>query len=122
MEWETEEVTFDPLSVIATDDPVTCAAYPKQNVPWKDGEGSGTLPREIKSLAIKQNKIRQVRRSQTYMFGHLIPRNYLETMQFDKENKNSKWYDATKLKMESIQEYKVFKKWDKAILDKHKRL
>ena len=38
------------------------------------------------------------------------------------ENKNSKWYDAIKLEMESMLEYKVFKKWDKAILDKHKKV
>ena len=42
-------------------------------------------------------------------------------MQFDSENKNSKWYDAIKLHMDSMREYKVFKKWDKAILDKHKK-
>ena len=48
------------------------------------------------------------------MFGYLIPRNYMEAMQFDSENKNSKWYDAIKLEMESMLEYKVFKKWDKA--------
>ena len=41
-------------------------------------------------------------------------------MQFDSENKNSKWHDAIELEMESMLEYKVFKKWDKAILDKHK--
>ena len=28
------------------------------------------------------------------MFGYLIPRNYIEAMQFDSENKNSKWYGA----------------------------
>ena len=56
------------------------------------------------------------------MFGYLIPTNYMEAMQFDSENKNSKWYDAIKLEMESMIEYKVFKKWDKAILDKHKRV
>ena len=43
-------------------------------------------------------------------------------MQFDSENKNSKWYDAIKLEMESMLEYKVFKKWDKATLDKHKKV
>ena len=31
VEWETGEITFEPLSVIAADDPVTCAAYAKQN-------------------------------------------------------------------------------------------
>ena len=43
-------------------------------------------------------------------------------MQFDTENKNSKWYDAIQLEMETMLEYKVFKKWDKAILDKHKKV
>ena len=56
------------------------------------------------------------------MFGYLIPRNYMEAMQFDSENKNSKWYDVIKLEMESMLEYKVFKKWDKTILDKHKKV
>ena len=36
------------------------------------------------------------------MFGYLIPRNYMEAMQLDKENHNSKWYDAIKLEMESM--------------------
>ena len=46
----------------------------------------------------------------------------MEAIQFDSENNNSKWYDAIKLEMESMSEYKVFKKWDKAILDKHKKV
>ena len=31
VEWENGEVTIEPLSVIAADDPVTCAAYAKQH-------------------------------------------------------------------------------------------
>ena len=30
IEWETCEITFEPLSVIAADDPITCAAYVKE--------------------------------------------------------------------------------------------
>ena len=56
------------------------------------------------------------------MFGYLILRNYMEAMQFDSENNNSKWYDAIKLEMESMLEYKELKKCDKAILDKHKKV
>ena len=90
MEWETGEATFEPLSVIAADDPVTCAAN-MTCLLWKNGIGSGTLPKEIKSLLGQSNKekFRQVRRSQTYMFGYLISRNYMEAMQFDKENRHS---------------------------------
>ena len=31
VEWETGKITFEPLSIIAADDPVTCAAYAKEN-------------------------------------------------------------------------------------------
>ena len=31
VEWETGEITFEPLSIIPADDPVTCAAYAKEN-------------------------------------------------------------------------------------------
>ena len=126
VEWETGEITYKLLSIIAADDPVTCATYAKEN-DLLSIEGwcrFRNLAKKDKVLAraIKQSKIRQVRRSQTYMFRYLIPRNYMEAMQVDSENKNSKWYDAIKLEMDSMREYKVFKKWDKTILDKHKKV
>ena len=126
VEWETGEITFEPLSIIAADDPVSCAAYAKDNdlLALEGWHRFRSLAKKDKGIGrtIKQSKIRQLRRSQTYMFGYLIPRTYMEAMQFDSENKNSKWYDAIKLEMESMLEYKVFKKWDKAILDKHKEV
>ena len=76
VEWETGEVTFEPLSVIAADDPVTCAAYAKQHdpLPLEGWHRFRNLAKKEKVLAraINQSKIRQVRRSQTYMFGYLI--------------------------------------------------
>ena len=104
VEWETGEITFEPLSIIAPDDPVTCAAYAKENHLLEGWCRFRSLAKKDKVLAgaIKHSKIRQIRRSQTYMFGYLIPRNYMEAMQFDSENKNSKWYDANKVEMESM--------------------
>ena len=126
VEWETGEITFEPLSIIAADDLVTSAAYAKENdlLALEGWHRFRNLAKKDKILAraIKQSKIRQVRRSQTYMFGYLLHRNYMEAMQLDSENKNSKWYDAINLEMDSMREYKVFKKWDKAILDKHKKV
>ena len=91
VEWETGEITFEPLSIISPDDP---AAYAKENdlLALEGWHRFRSLAKKDKVLAraIKQSKIRQVRRSQTYMFGYLIPRNYMEAMQFDSENKNSK--------------------------------
>ena len=31
VDWETGEMTYEPLSVLAADDPVTCATYAKDN-------------------------------------------------------------------------------------------
>ena len=125
VEWETAEITFEPLSIIVAEYPVTFVAYAKENdlLASKGWCRFRSLAKKDKGLtrAIKQSKISQIRRSQTCMFGYLIPRNYMEVMQFDSENKNSKWYDVIKLEMESVLEYKVFKRWDKAILDKHKK-
>ena len=126
VEWETGEITFEPLSIIAADGPVPCAAYANENdlLALEGWCRFRSLAKKDKALAraIKQSKIRQVRRFQIYMFGYLIPRNYMGAMQFDSENKHSKWYDAIKLEMESMLEYKVFNKGDKAILDKHKKV
>ena len=36
------------------------------------------------------------------MFGFLIPRKYIEALEYDKANNNSKLYDATKAELDSI--------------------
>ena len=126
IEWETGEVTYEPLSVIAADDPITCVAYAKKkNLYNLDGwKRFRHLIKKKKQLtrAIKQSKIRQVRHSKKYMFGFLIPRNYAEALEFDKANNNSKWYDATKAELDSIHSYQVFQKHEKAIYDKQNKV
>ena len=124
VEWETREITFETLSVIADDDPTTCAAYAKEkNLYNLDGwKRFRHLIKKDKQLtrAIKQSRVRQVRQAQKYMFGYLIPRNYTEALEFDKANNNSNWNDATRAEMDSIHSYEVFKKHEKAQFDKQK--
>ena len=126
IEWETGEITFEPISVIAADDPITCAAYAKEkNLYDLDGwKRFRHLIKKEKQLtrAIKQSKIRQVRHAKKYMFAFLIPRNYTEALEFDKANNNSKWYDATKAKLDSIHSYEVFQKHEKAQYDNQKKV
>ena len=126
IEWETGEITFEPLSVIAADDPIMCAAYAKeQNLYNLDGwKRFRHLIKKGKQLtrALKQSKIRQVRHAKKYMFGFLIPRNYIEALEFDKTNNNNEWYDATKAELDSIHSYEVFQKHEKAQYDKQKKV
>ena len=57
------------------------------------------------------------------MFGYLIPRSYKEALEFDKENNNTKWADATRDEMDCIKEQQVFTKCQRAKWDpNHKRI
>ena len=120
-DWENGEKTYEPLSVLAADNPVTCELYAKENDllhidGWKRFRN---LAKRDKTLtrAVMQSRIRQARRAKKYMFGYLIPISYKEALEFDKENNNTKWADATREEMDSIKEQQVFTKhqrvkWD----------
>ena len=107
--------------MIAADDPVTCDIYAKKHDllhldGWKRLKHIAKNQKQL-TRAINQSKIRQVRRSAVYQFGFLIPKDYKQALQLDEQNGNSKWYDATKLEMDQINEYKVFQDHGKAQFD-----
>ena len=71
-ELETGKITEEPLSIIAKDNPFTCAAYAKEHNQLHQPEWNKLKhkAKHKKTLtgAITQTKIRQVRRSATYQF------------------------------------------------------
>ena len=42
------------------------------------------------------------------MFCYLIPKSHKEALEFDKENRNTKWADATRGEMDCIKKQEVF--------------
>ena len=108
VDWETGEKTYQCLSVLAADDPVTCATYAKENdLPhigdWKRFRNLAKRDK-TPTRVVMQSMIRQTRRANKYMFGYLIPRSYKEALEFYKENNNTKWADATRDEMDCIKE------------------
>ena len=102
VEWESGEVTHEPLTLISKDDPITCAVYAKKH-DLLDTTGWKHLKRYAKNSkrltrAVKQSRIRQVRASARYQHGFQVP-----------ENSNTHWQDAMDLELTQIHEYKVFK-------------
>ena len=102
VEWESGEVTYEPLALISKDDPITCAVYAKKH-DLLDTTGWKHLKRYAKTSkrlirAVKQSRIRQVRASARYQHGFQVP-----------ENSNTHWQDAMDLELTQIHEYKVFK-------------
>ena len=65
IEWETGEITDEPLALIAADDPVTCTAYAKKHDllhldGWKRLKHIAKNQKQL-TRAINQSKIRQVK-------------------------------------------------------------
>ena len=118
VEWESGEVTYEPLTLISKDDPITCAVYAKKH-DLLDSTGWKHLKRYAKTSkrlirAVKQSRIRQVRASVRYQHGFQVPKDYNDAMRLDKENGNTHWQDAMDLELTQIHEYKVFKDTGKA--------
>jgi len=111
--WSTKEETWEPLDIIAVDDPVACAKHAKEN-------DSLELPgwKRFKRLAAREKKfmrmLRQAHASKKknatkHMFGARMPRNCQEALAFDKANGNAFWEDAAKKEMDQIKACNTFK-------------
>ena len=101
-EWESGEVTYEPLTLISKDDPITCAVYAKKHdlldtTRWKHLKRYAKTSKRL-IRAVKQSRIRQVRASARYQHGFQVP-----------ENSNTHWQDAMDLELTQIHEYKGFK-------------
>ena len=102
VEWESGEVTYEPLTLISKEDPINCAVYAKKHdlldtTRWNHPKRHAKISKRL-IRAVKQSRIRQVRASARYQHGFQVP-----------ENSNTHWQDAMDLELTQIHEYKVFK-------------
>jgi hypothetical protein len=112
VEWETGETTYEPLDLIAKDDPVTCAEYAQRNglldTPgWKRFKRLGRNEKKIERL-VMQAKLHSYRREPYWKFGVLVPRTHAQAMELDEMNKNNKWQEAEVLEISQLLEYGTF--------------
>ena len=116
VEWETGEKTWEPLSTanrdgIAQQDPVTTAIYADEqgllNTPGWKFPSLRKIAKTQKRLiqAANQAKLHSFRTAPKYMYGFLVPRNYQQALEYDQENGNTRWQDATKIELGQIDEY-----------------
>ena len=111
--WEDGSQTFEPLHIIAADDPVTCALYAKEqgllDTPgWKRFKGIAKRDKKMIRM-INQSKLRSYRRDPIYQYGYRVPRTPEEAIAIDKANNNTQWQDAMALEMAQLNEYETFK-------------
>jgi hypothetical protein len=111
--WEDGSETFEPLSVMAKEDPITCAKYAKDN-DLLDKPGWKSLQR-IASRTLKfsrmclQAKLQTERRGPTYKFGILLPTDRNHALRIDKDNDDHLWETSLGTEMDQIAEYNTFR-------------
>ena len=76
--WEDGSYTYEPLKIIAADDPVTCALYAKQNnllnTPgWKIFKGIAMRDKKMIRM-LNQSKLRSFRTAPIFKNGFQVPR------------------------------------------------
>jgi hypothetical protein len=111
--WEDGSETYEPLHTIATDDPVTCAIYARDNnlldLPgWKQFKSIARREQKLQRM-VNQTKRHSLRTAPIYKVGFRVPRNLKEAMEIDKENNNTKWADAILTEITQIHDYNTFK-------------
>jgi hypothetical protein len=94
VEWETGESTFEPLHLVAADNPVTCAIYGKDNN-LLDQPGRKSFKkiakRQQKLLCFtNQSKLRSYRTVLTHQYGFLVPKGHDQAVEIDRKNGNTK--------------------------------
>jgi hypothetical protein len=112
VEWENGEITTEPLSVIAANDPVTCAVYAREHDlldvdGWKRFRNLAKREKHFLRL-VKQAKMKSYHQSMKYKFRYRIPKDYKEALKLDELNQNTKWEDATITEMSQLKEYECF--------------
>lgn len=126
VEWENGEITREPLSNIAADDPVTCAIYARDNDlleldGWKRFKRIAKRQKKLFRMA-NQAKLRSYNSAPKFKYGFEVPRDYKHAMWLDKRNGNTKWSDATQLEMSQLDDYSTFRDVGKTIPDGHKKI
>ena len=111
--WESGESTYEPLHIIAADDPVSCAIYAKDNnllnePGWKQFKRLAKRQKKLLRLT-NQAKLQSFRTKLVYKFGYLVPRNHDQAMQLDEANGNTRWADAEKVELHQLIGYNTFK-------------
>ena len=111
VQWDDSTITWEPLTIIAKDDPAGVAQYAIKkellHLPgWKRFKRLSKHTKKMTKM-VKQAIIASKRHSgPIFMFGIQVPRNHKEAVELDNKNGNRKWQDAEDLELDQLDHYK----------------
>jgi hypothetical protein len=82
-------------------------SVPPDFIPITVGEHHAVVEDDM--TIVNKAKISSGHHNPIFMYGVQVPRNHLEAMRLELENKNTKWQDAERAELDSIFSYQAFK-------------
>ena len=122
IEWETEEMTWEPISNIIASDPYTCTVFAKKH-DLLNTPGWNLLKRHARTArrlirTLKKSKYRQTKASGKYKHRWKVPRDDAHALQLDIQNGNNKWKDGIDLEIEQSRNIKYSKIMERLLMRK----
>ena len=113
IQWADGQTSWEPISMIFADDPVTLAMHAQKNDlleerGWKRCKRY-TSRQKVIGRMINQTRLKNFRNRPRYKYGFQVPRNHAEAVLIDERNGNTKWQDSEKLEIDQLKEYKTFR-------------
>ena len=113
VEWDGGSTSWEPLSHMASQDPVTLARYAKDNElldepGWKRFKQIARRDKRYIRM-LRQANLAKDKKAEKYKFGVKVPRTAKEALKLDELNGNSLWQRAMKAEIDSIQEFGTFR-------------
>ena len=113
VQWTTGEETWEPLTWIGGQDPITVAKYAKEHklldeAGWK--RFKRFVDRDKKFIRmVQQINATKTNNGPMIKFSIEVPRNYNDALRLDRLNNNTMWQDAIKTELDQINEYNTFR-------------
>jgi hypothetical protein len=112
IEWETGEITSEPLQFITSDDPMSCALYSKEHncldqPRWKRFKN---ITKQEKSFTriVNQAKLPFLKTSIKYKHGYEGPKPFNHDMFLDEKYGKNLWKDDMAMELQQIFDYQTF--------------
>ena len=111
--WEDGSQTWEPLKIMAADDPVSVAAYGKSadlldQPGWKRLKKIAQREKKFNRM-VKQSKVAPSRKVPLFKFGIELPRSIKEVWIIDNKYGNTRWKLACDTEIELLNSYSTFK-------------
>ena len=125
VQWTTGEETWEPLTWIADQDPMTIAMYAKDQG-LLDEPGWKRFRRYIQNEKKYIRVMKQIHKTNSdatkIKFGIEVPKGFKDAMRLDKVNGNTLWQTAIETELGQIMDYKTFVDHGKRAPYGHKRI